>query len=227
MSDLQAAFAFLKELEENNHRDWFHAHKNEYEKAKAVVLAFGQKVLTELAQTDVSLQSLEIKNCLFRINRDIRFAKDKSPYKNHFGLNFVTGGKKSLLAGYYLHLSPSETFIACGNYLPEASILKGIREEIDYCLSEWEEILHSPQFIESFGTDLAYANEMKLSRPPKGYSADNPAIEYLKYKGFVFVKSYSEEEVYSSNFSADVLTRLSSGTAFIHFLNRPFDAPEN
>ncbi|MFN3590099.1 MAG: DUF2461 family protein, partial [Spirosomataceae bacterium] len=76
MSDLRAAFAFLKDLEENNHREWFHANKNQYEKAKAAVLDFGRAVLSELAQADVSLQSLEIKNCLFRINRDIRFSKD-------------------------------------------------------------------------------------------------------------------------------------------------------
>lgn len=224
MSDLRAAFAFLKDLEENNHREWFHANKNQYEKAKAAVLDFGRAVLSELAQADVSLQSLEIKNCLFRINRDIRFSKDKSPYKNHFGLNFVAGGKKSLLAGYYLHLSPSETFIACGNYLPETTILKGIREEIDYCFAEWEEILQDARFIESFGKELAYSSEMKLSRPPKGYTVDNPAIDYLKYKGFVVVKSYKEEEVYSPVFSEDVVARLTSGTRFIQFLNRPFES---
>lgn len=224
MSDLRAVFAFLKELEENNNCEWFHANKNQYENAKAAVLDFGQSVLVELAQVDISLQSLEIKNCLFRINRDIRFFKDKSPYKNYFGLNFVAGGKKSLLAGYYLHLSPSETFIACGNYLPETTILKGIREEIDYCLEEWEEILHDEHFVESFGKELAYTSKMKLSRPPKGYTIDNPAIDYLKYKGFVVVKSYREEEVYKPNFLGNVRVCLASGVRFVQFLNRPFDS---
>ena len=105
---------FLKQLKKNNNKQWFDANRKKYESAKNDFTIFLQDVLNDFCKTDTGLIALAAKDCLFRINRDIRFSKDKSPYKTNFGASINTGGKKSFKAGYYLHIEPGQSFVGGG-----------------------------------------------------------------------------------------------------------------
>ena len=137
---------FLKQLEKNNNKEWFDANRKKYETAKAEFAIFVQQVIDEFSKTDTTLASLKAKDCLFRINRDVRFAKDKSPYKTNIGAYFNAGGKKSMTAGYYLHIQPGKSFIGGGMYQPEAAALKKVRQEIDYNFDELKKIVGNKKF---------------------------------------------------------------------------------
>lgn len=134
-------FAFLKALKKNNNRDWFNDHKSEYENAKDNVLGFIQELVVAFSTFDSSLRGLEAKDCLFRIYRDTRFSKDKTPYKTNLGASINAGGKKSMGPGYYVHLEPGGSFIAGGIWMPPADEVKKIRQEIDYNGKDLKKIL--------------------------------------------------------------------------------------
>src|SRR6266567_3625593 len=121
---------FLKELKKNNNKSWFDAHRKEYETAKADFEKFIQSVLDRHSKNDADLKELVAKKCMFRINRDVRFSKDKSPYKTNFGASMNKGGRKSILAGYYFHCEPSESFVGGGLWMPMPDDLKKVRTEI-------------------------------------------------------------------------------------------------
>ena len=144
----KALFNFLKDLKENNHRDWFHANKKIYDGVKKNVLEMLERILPELEKLDPDMTGLEPKKCIFRINRDIRFSKDKSPYKTNFGSFMVKGGKSSGNAGYYIHFEPGNCFIAGGIYMPPGPQLKKVRTEIYYNVDEFKAIFEL--FLMSF-----------------------------------------------------------------------------
>jgi uncharacterized protein (TIGR02453 family) len=149
-------------------------------KARNNFIEFVKEMIIELSAIDNSLSALNAKDCIFRINRDIRFSKDKRPYKNNFAAYFNKGGKKGPGAGYYLHAEPGKCFMACGVWMPEPKMLADIRQEIDYNCKEFESILKSKKFKPHFESGLDETDI--LSRPPKGYDAENPAVNYLKLK---------------------------------------------
>ncbi|MCD4735822.1 MAG: DUF2461 domain-containing protein [Bacteroidales bacterium] len=161
---LSQTFEFLSELKKNNNRDWFTEKKNQYLSAKAEFESFIGDILLVSAQFDKSLAGIDVSKCVFRIYRDIRFSKDKTPYKTHFGAFMSRDGRKGKYAGYYIHLDPGGSFIAGGVYKPDKDVLKSVRSEIYYNLSEFESILNEKRFKDIY----AGLDGEKLVRPPKG-----------------------------------------------------------
>ncbi len=212
---------FLAGLRKNNNKGWFDLHRNEYESEKNNFRSFVQEMIDLIAKFDASIAVLQPKDCVFRINRDVRFSKDKRPYKNNFAAYFNKRGKKNGGAGYYLHIEPGKSFAAVGIWMPPAEELALIRQEIDYNFDEWKKIISSSTFKKTFGTDVQWGDS--LSRPPKGYTADNPAIDFLKQKSFVATVSFTDKELVEKNFTQKVAGIFRTGQPLIEFINRSAD----
>lgn len=208
---------FLKQLKKNNNKEWFDAHRAQYAEAKENVESLAASVIEGLAKRNPALKNLRPKDCLFRINRDVRFSKDKSPYKTNFGMSFSEGGKKSGKAGYYLHIEPGKSFIAGGCWKPAPDMLKRIRQEIDYQAEEFLKIVKNKSFVQHYGS---LSEEDMLSRPPQGYSESNPMIPFIKLKSFVATTSIGDTEFMESR-SVDFLEKkMNVLEGLIGFLNR-------
>lgn len=209
-------FDFLKELAVNNNRDWFLANKSRHDQAKANVIDFASGVIIELSKIDSSIPSgLDPKSCIMRIYRDIRFSKDKTPYKTNFGLAFSGQGKNFKDAGYYLNIQPATSFIAGGCWMPDAVMLKAIRQEIDYNGAVFHEIIDNESFKNYYGS---LDTDHKLKTLPKGYSLDHQDIEYLKLKSFTFSHSMSSLELSGSQSVEEVTNGFAILSPFISFL---------
>jgi uncharacterized protein (TIGR02453 family) len=220
---LQAStLKFLRELKKNNQRDWFEVNRKRYEAAKADIENFTGQVLQNLARKDESISHLTPKECTFRINRDVRFSKDKSPYKTNMAMYISKGGKKIMNAGYYFHCEPGSAFLAGGVWMPMAPELKKIRQEIDYNWDEFNKLLQAKKFKSAFG-ELERTPEVLLTRPPKGYDENNPAIDYLKLKSFIASAKLSDEELLEKDLVKKVVTRFETMKPFIDFLNRALE----
>ncbi|MEQ1747200.1 MAG: DUF2461 domain-containing protein [Saprospiraceae bacterium] len=215
-------FQFLAELKENNNRDWFTANKTRYESAHKEFLAFTDALIGEIAKFDPGIAHYGAKDCVFRIYRDVRFSKDKSPYKTHFGAHVTPAPKKSEIhtrAGYYLHLEPGDSFLAGGAYVPESAWLKAIRQEIAYCTDEFMGILNDKDFKKYFGE----MEGEKLKTLPKDYPADHPAIELLKHKSFLATHYCTDDQVLSDGFLRHCAEAFRALHPFDRFLNRSTD----
>jgi uncharacterized protein (TIGR02453 family) len=211
--------AFLSTLKSNNNKLWFDENRAVYEAARADFLRLVEETLAHLEQTDQEIRAshLQPKSCVFRINRDVRFSTDKSPYKTNFGAWFNAGGKNSRSAGYYLNIEPGNAFVAGGMYMPDSDVLATIRQEIDYNLAAFEAILAQPAFRSHFS---GLSRETALQRPPKGYDATNPAIEYLKLKSFTVSHSIPDSMLTTPTLSATVQTAFTSLQPLVQHLNR-------
>ena len=216
-----ATIKFLKDLKKNNNKSWFDANRPRYESAKKDFETFIQQVIDKLAKSDETIQGLKAKDCMFRINRDVRFAKDKSPYKTNFGASINKGGKKSSLAGYYFHLEPGESFIGGGIWMPQPKDLAQVRQEIDYNFKEFKKITGSVSFKKEYG-DLYAGEDAKLQRVPKGYEIDNPAAEYLKLKSMLAMKPIPDSELIATNLVKKSLQAFQALQPLIHFINGSF-----
>jgi len=214
---------FLKDLKENNHREWFEANRKKYEFAKADYIQLVASVLKRVSVHDNSFSELQAKDCIFRINRDVRFSKDKSPYKTNMGAGFGKGGKKMFLAGYYLHCEPGESFIAGGMWMPPAPELKKIRQEIDYCFDEFDKIVNENSYKNNV-IQLERSPEMQLQRPPKGYEDTNPAIAYLKFKSYIASTKISDKELTSKGLVDKIVTSCHAIQPLIAFINRAVES---
>lgn len=213
---------FLKRLAKNNDKSWFDAHRKDYDAAKADYCRFIDDIIQRMQKFDSGLSDLEGKNCLFRINRDVRFSKDKSPYKTNFGASISPGGKKSGLAGYYFHLEPGKSFFGGGIWMPEPDKVKKIRQEIDYCFDEFKKIVHAKAFKGTFG-DLYAGEDATLSRIPQGFEKDNPAGEFLKLKSWLVMKEISDKELTSSSLIDDTVKAARALMPLNVFLNRALE----
>ena len=211
---------FLKALKNNNNKEWFDKNRKIYEQAKADYLNFVTIMLNEIQGFDTSLMELQPKQCIFRLNRDVRFSKNKDPYKTNFGASFSKGAKKIQTAGYYFHLEPGENFVGGGLWMPMAPDLNKVRQEIDYCFKEFSSILKKPAFKSTYG-DMD--NSMKLVRPPKGFDVDNPALEYLKLKSFVVTRSIKDTELTDKQLVKNVVKYFKTIAPLVHFLNRAIE----
>ena len=214
-----STLAFLKNLKKHNTKEWFDINRKVYESAKADFAALVDQIIHEFGKKDTSIASLQAKECIFRINRDVRFSKDKSPYKTNMGASLSKGGKKSMLAGYYVHLEPGNSFAGGGIYMPEADTIKKIRQEIDYCYTDFSKILRNKKFASQFG-DLDKGKEVSLSREPKGYEKDNPAIDYLKLKSWIGTTPLTDEDLSDKNLSKKIISAFEALQPMIEFLNR-------
>jgi len=215
-----ATIQFLKDLKKNNHKEWFDANRKKYDAAKADFAGLVQKVIEMHGKKDEHIASLQPKDCTFRINRDIRFSKDKTPYKTNFGASFNRGGKKSVFAGYYLHCEPgTESFVGGGLWMPEPEDLKKVRQEIDYGFDEFKSIIGSKKFV-SIYKELYKGEDSVLSREPKGYEKDNPAIEYIKFKNFIAMQPLTETELTGKDLLKKIGTAFETLQPLVMFINR-------
>jgi uncharacterized protein (TIGR02453 family) len=212
---------FLSALKKNNNREWFEIHRKEYEEAKSGFSSFVTGLISSISAFDAPIAALQAKDCMFRINRDIRFSKDKRPYKNNMAAYFNKAGKKGSGAGYYVHIEPGNSFVAAGLWMPPAEDLLKIRQEIDYHFPEWKKLVSAASFKKYFPEGIR-SDEM-LSRPPKGYQEENPAITYLKMKSYVASRAFSDKEVLDKLFVKEVSKSLEKAKPVIDFINRSLD----
>ena len=213
---------FLKDLKKNNNKPWFDAHRKEYEAAKKDFEQMIQAVIDRHGKTDKTISHLKAKDCLFRINRDIRFSKDKTPYKTNMGAYINRGGKKSLYGGYYFHCEPGQSFVGGGLWMPMPIELNKVRQEIDYNLAEFKKIIGSKKF-KSVYNDVSRDAEYTLSRVPKGYEADNPAAEYLKLKSFVAIAKVPDADLNSKEIVKKITTAFEALQPMLAFINHSID----
>ncbi|MEO6734304.1 MAG: DUF2461 domain-containing protein [Ferruginibacter sp.] len=209
---------FLKNLAKDNNKPWFEQNRKVYEAAKEDLEKMVAQLIPAIAKFDEPIGNLEVKNCTFRINRDVRFSKNKTPYKSNMAAYFSQGGKKANMAGYYFHCEPGKSYAAGGFYSPMPAELAKIRQEIDYGFEEWEKILHNKAFIKYFPEGVNGIEN--LVRPPKGYNEHNPAITYLKMKHFIVSKPFTDAELQSKTLVKDVAKVFETMKPMIDFLNR-------
>ena len=210
---------FLKDLKKNNNKPWFDAHRARYDEAKSDFAEFIQVLIDRHSTKDPGIKSLKAKDCIFRINRDIRFSKDKTPYKSNFGASLNFGGRKSIYAGYYFHLDPGESLVGGGLWAPMPPELKKLRQEIDYNLDEFRKIILSKKFKAVYGS-IYQGDDMRLVNVPQGFEKDNPAGEYLKMKSFIAMKSLTNAEISSASLVKTCLEAFAALQPLLNFINR-------
>lgn len=213
-----ATLHFLKTLQNNNNKPWFDEHRMLYEAAKENIQDLTGKLIPAIAEFDDAIGSLQIKDCTFRINRDVRFSKNKIPYKTNMAAYFSRGGKKANVAGYYFNCEPGKSYAAGGFYSPMPIELGKIRQEIDYNFDEWEKMLQSKEFKKYFPDGIDGIES--LIRPPKGYTEDNPAIKYLKMKHFIVSKPLTDTELQSKTMVKEIAKVFETMKPLVDFLNR-------
>lgn len=213
---------FLKDLKKNNNKEWFDAHRKAYEAAKEDFASLVNILIEKHGAKDQEVASLNVKDCVFRINRDVRFSKNKAPYKTNMGGSINRGGKKSIFAGYYFHLEPGESFVGGGLWMPESENLKKVRQEIDYSFDEFKSIVSNKKFRNTYG-DLYTEEGVKLSRPPKGYDDTNPAIEFIKLKSFLAMQPISDADLTDKNLVKKITTAFEVLQPMIAFINRSLE----
>jgi uncharacterized protein (TIGR02453 family) len=185
---------FLGQLQENNNREWFHSNKPLYDEAKADFEEFINSLIPAIAKFDDSVKFMTAKDCIFRIFRDVRFSKDKSPYKTNFGAFIAKGGRKNHGPGYYFHLQHSESFLAGGVWMPDPDTMKKIRQEIYYNVNEFKNILNHKEFKKYF-SGIDEWDKQKLA--PREYPKDFPDIDLLKNRSFTVSHLLSEKIIQS------------------------------
>ncbi|WP_425390144.1 DUF2461 domain-containing protein [Ekhidna sp.] len=220
MMDLQFTLDFLKDLAQNNHKEWMDDNKKRYLEAKSNVIELVDDVITKVSSFDPSISTLEPKKCLFRINRDIRFSKNKDPYKTNFGAFLVEGGKKSGNPGYYIHIQPGNNFLGGGIYQPPSETLQKVRQEIDYNGKELKSIINDKTFSETYPEPHS-ADSLKTA--PKGYPKDHEHIELLQLKHYVFMRQATDKEVTSKGFPENVARDFKVLFPFNQFLSKSLD----
>lgn len=213
----KSTLTFLTSIKDNNNRDWFIGNRPQYLEAKNNFESFVQNIINEIILFNPIMKGLEAKSCVFRINRDIRFSNDKSPYKSHFGAFIVQGGKKNAdkFAGYYFHIEPGKSIMAGGAYTPPGPWLSAIREKISDKPDEFIKITNSKDFIKYFGT----IDGEKLKTAPKGYPKDHPHIELLKLKSYLVVNEASDKMVLSDGFINHVISVFKAMKPLNDYLN--------
>lgn len=213
---MKKTLAFLKTLKSNNNKEWFDKHKNVYLEAKEEFEEQIDLIIKEVRRFDKKISpNLKAKDCTFRIYKDVRFSKDKTPYKTNFGASISPGGKKSLEAGYYIHLEPGGSFLAGGVWMPEPAMLNAIRQEIDYNPEALLKILKSASFKKYF---KGFDEEDKLKTAPKGFEKDHPHIELLKNRHFIVSHRINEKDLTEKNFVNAVTAGLKAMHPLIQYL---------
>jgi uncharacterized protein (TIGR02453 family) len=210
---------FLKKLAKNNNKAWFDANRPSYVEAKTTFENFVASLISAYGKHDPSIAHLTAKECMFRINRDVRFSKDKSPYKTNLGASISSGGKKSPFAGYYVHIEPGASFAGGGMWMPMPEQLAKVRQEIDYNFDEFLSLIKSPAFKKQY-QQLYTGDDVSLSRVPKGYDAENPAAEYLKLKSFIAMRPITDDEIASGDLEKICVNAFKALKPLVEFINR-------
>jgi uncharacterized protein (TIGR02453 family) len=214
--EIKPIFDFLSGLTENNNREWMETHRLQYVVARAEFELIVDYLIMEISAFDSAVQGLSPKECIFRLNRDIRFSSDKSPYKTHFGAYIAEGGRKSERAGYYIHLQPKDSsLLGGGMYMPSGEALKKVRQEVDYNSSELKKIVSERLFKDYFGR--VQGDHLKTA--PKGYPTDHPNIEFLKLKSYFVLHNVTDEEALAPGFLKKAVRVFMAMQPFNDFLN--------
>lgn len=194
-------FDFLAGLKENNNRDWFMNHKDQYEQARDNVVELVAEIIKDLSKIDPHVVAdNDPKKCVMRIYRDIRFSKDKTPYKNNFGVHNLTDYKGHM--GYYIHIEPGQSFIGGGYWMPQGDHLKAIRQEIDYNAADLKAVIDAPEFKKLYGE---FRDQEKLKTVPGGYEAGNENIELLKLKNFAAIHPVSDADLQKKDIAVKIV----------------------
>lgn len=210
---------FLADLKANNNRDWFLDNKKRYELVKKDYHQLVASFLDAMKPLDPSLEMLEVKNCTFRINRDVRFAKDKSPYKTNLGVWLSAGAKNAEASGYYLHIENGTSFVGGGLYCPQPDQLQKIRKEIHFFYDDLVEIVNEEHF-KSIYHNLNRDEKTTLKNPPKGYDKEDPAIEFLKLKSFTATQKFDSKLVTQKDFVPMMVEKMIALKPFNNFIDR-------
>lgn len=207
---------FLKNLKKNNSKEWFDKNKSIYEKAKLNFEDFISERILEMAKINPNLVGIEAKKCIFRLNRDVRFSKNKEPYKINFGAAISEIGKSMETALFYFHLEPgNKSFIAAGRYMPDSKSLRAIREKILDDPDTFKKIIGNKKIKEIFN-DLS---DLKVKTAPRGYAKDHPEIELLKYTSFIVEKQISDELLLTKEFTKLWIDAYKAVFPFISYFN--------
>jgi len=201
---MEKVLQFLENLSANNNKDWFHDNRKLYEESRDKILFITEILINEIRKFDPEIPVMNPKDCMFRIFRDVRFSNDKRPYKTNFGSFIASGGRKSLLAGYYFHIEPDGSFAGGGLHMPPAEQLRAIRSHIAKNGHEFLEITQK----ESFKKVYPEMFEHKLKTAPKGFPKDHEFVDLLRYQSFVF----------STNLKKEIIT----GDSFVDYLVNAF-----
>lgn len=212
---------FLSNLKQNNNREWFALHKEEYLKAQQNMIEIADEVIVEMNKHDV-LENESGKKCLYRIYSDIRFSKDKSPYNPRFSFR-LKRATSSRRGGYYVHIEPENSFVACGFFAPNPEDLKRIREDIDYNYEEWFAILNEPNLVKHYGEMAG----MKLATAPKGFPKDHPAINLIRHKQFIFQSSITDKELQSPQIVLIINEKLKAIRPFFDYMSEMLTSNAN
>ncbi|MCB0835147.1 MAG: DUF2461 domain-containing protein [Bacteroidetes bacterium] len=210
---------FLSELKENNHKEWFDENRDTYQKARQNFIQVIDRLIEGITEFDHTLDGLEPKHSLFRINRDIRFSKNKNPYKTNMGAYLARGGRKSIYAGYYFHLEPGNIFIGGGCYQPMAPELAKIRTHIDLEAAKLKKVTSGTTFSQLF--EEIRGEELKSA--PKGYPKDHPDIDLLRKKSFFVMTHLSDQDVQKENFVEKALDIYEKIYPFNQFFNEALE----
>lgn len=213
--DLRLTLQFLNELRDHNNKTWFEQNRTLYEQAKTNFEQFVTQLIATLDDND-ELIGVSAKDCIFRINRDVRFSKDKSPYKTGMGANIAPGGRKSNQLGYYLHLEPHAASIAAGGlYMPTGEQLSKFRQALDQKPEEFKAIITAPAFVNAFGS---VAGD-KLVTAPQGYSRTHPEIDLLKLKQVIVMHPFTDDAVAAPDFLSQLVDVFCAMKPFLAYLN--------
>jgi len=214
--DLKTSLSFLDKLSKNNEREWFHGNKELYNEAKLEFETFINILIPLVKDVDQDVDVFHAKECLFRIFRDVRFAKDKSPYKTNFGAFIARGGRKSQFGGYYVHLEPGNSFVGGGSYMPQAPYLKAIRKEVFEHTKEYQSIINKPAFKNTFPE--IYGEKLKTA--PRDFPKDWPEIDLIRNKHYVVTHQVDDTFWSSGDIATSVANILRIQRPFIQFINR-------
>lgn len=210
--------SFLSDLKSNNSREWFGENKPQYELVKKNFDLFIEKLIVDFSDFE-NMDGVKLKDCSYRIYRDVRFSKNKDPYKTWLSASFSAGGRKSGLMDYYLHVEPDgKSFLGGGMYSPTPEQIQKYRQEIDYNATLLKKILGEKRFKLDFGEALGES----LKKIPKGFDPEHPEAELLKRKQLFFWHKFTDEDVQSSTFTSNVTEKAKTLKPFLDFLNVAF-----
>ncbi len=219
---MERVINFLNNLSDNNNRDWFERNKGYYKESVEIFNSFVIKLIDGIAQFDDEIKNIGIKDCTYRIYRDVRFSKDKSPYKTHMGAFISKGGKKGSHSGYYFHIEADNanyigsSILSTGIYMPESHILKSIREEI---MLNGDEMVNAIEFATGFALDT----ESSLSRVPSGFPANDNYSQLYKLKNYFLFKKIDKEFLLGDHLLERVVNEYKKTQWFNNLLNKAVD----
>jgi uncharacterized protein (TIGR02453 family) len=216
-----ATLSFLSTLKLHNNREWFANHKDEFARGQSNVIEFADRVLENLHKHDV-IETISGKKSLYRIYRDIRFSKDKTPFQVYWGGSFKRASRHRR-GGYYYHLEQGNSLVAGGFWGPNAPDLQRIRDDFDVDATRFREILNDPIFVEHFGA----LEGDQLKKAPKGFGIDHPNIDLLRYKQFLLIKRFSDQDVLSRDFPAMVDEAFIAMRPFLNYMSEVLTTDAN